>query len=69
MIILSLLSLQCLALHRLVYQCVLPSSPPQCVYKRLATVKTNYNESAVVSTKFSLTVEVESWDRNATLCR
>lgn len=53
----------------LVHQCVLPSFPPQCVYQRLATVKPGYNESAVISTKFSLTLQVESQDRNVTLCR
>lgn len=51
------------------YQCMLPSFPPQCVYQRLAAVKPSNNESAVISTKFSLTIRVESQDRNATLCR
>ncbi|XP_075875219.1 heparan-alpha-glucosaminide N-acetyltransferase [Nelusetta ayraudi] len=41
----------------------------KCVYQRLATVKPSNNESAVISTKFSLTIRVESQDRNATLCR
>uniref|UniRef100_A0A8D3AP24 Si:dkey-192p21.6 n=1 Tax=Scophthalmus maximus TaxID=52904 RepID=A0A8D3AP24_SCOMX len=42
----------------------------KCVYQHLADVKpNNHNASAVVSTKFTLTVQVESQSRNATLCR
>ncbi|XP_075932907.1 heparan-alpha-glucosaminide N-acetyltransferase isoform X3 [Anarhichas minor] len=42
----------------------------KCVYQQLVTVKPNNNySSAVVSTKFTLTLQVESQSRNATLCR
>lgn len=42
----------------------------QCVYQHLATVKRNNNNaSVVISTKFSLTIQVESQNRNVTLCR
>ncbi|KAM8859246.1 heparan-alpha-glucosaminide N-acetyltransferase isoform 2-T2 [Spinachia spinachia] len=41
----------------------------QCLFQHLASVTHNNSASAVVSTKFSLTLEVESHTRNATLCR
>ncbi|XP_035519623.1 heparan-alpha-glucosaminide N-acetyltransferase [Morone saxatilis] len=42
----------------------------KCVYQPLVTVKPNNNNaSAVISTKFTLSVQVESQARNATLCR
>uniref|UniRef100_UPI0037E8D68B heparan-alpha-glucosaminide N-acetyltransferase n=1 Tax=Semicossyphus pulcher TaxID=241346 RepID=UPI0037E8D68B len=42
----------------------------KCVYQHVVTVKpNNNNETAVISTKFTLTMQVESQDRNATLCR
>ncbi|XP_071337481.1 heparan-alpha-glucosaminide N-acetyltransferase isoform X2 [Trachinotus anak] len=42
----------------------------KCVYQRLATVRPdNNNASVVISTRFTLTLQVESWTRNATLCR
>ncbi|XP_068424672.1 heparan-alpha-glucosaminide N-acetyltransferase [Clinocottus analis] len=42
----------------------------KCVYQHLLTVKpNNHNASVVISTKFTLTLEVKSQTRNATLCR
>ncbi|XP_042289176.1 heparan-alpha-glucosaminide N-acetyltransferase isoform X3 [Thunnus maccoyii] len=42
----------------------------KCVYQHLVSVKgSNNNASAVISTKFTLTVQVESQMHNATLCR
>ncbi|XP_071769330.2 proto-oncogene tyrosine-protein kinase receptor Ret [Centroberyx gerrardi] len=42
----------------------------KCLYQPLASVKaSNNNASAVISTKFTLTMQVESPARNATLCR
>ncbi|XP_067382880.1 heparan-alpha-glucosaminide N-acetyltransferase isoform X3 [Channa argus] len=42
----------------------------KCVYQHLVTVKPNNNNaSALISTKFTLTVQLESQTRNATLCR
>ncbi|XP_069001268.1 heparan-alpha-glucosaminide N-acetyltransferase [Embiotoca jacksoni] len=42
----------------------------ECVYQHLATVKPrNQNASAIISTKFTLTVQVESQTRNESLCR
>ncbi|TKS85293.1 Heparan-alpha-glucosaminide N-acetyltransferase [Collichthys lucidus] len=42
----------------------------QCVYQHLVTVKPNKNNaSAVISTKFTLSMRVQSQTRNATLCR
>ncbi|KAM9344539.1 heparan-alpha-glucosaminide N-acetyltransferase [Symphorus nematophorus] len=41
----------------------------KCVYQHLVTVKPNNNNaSAVISTKFSLTMRVEAQSMNATLC-
>ncbi|XP_047458205.1 heparan-alpha-glucosaminide N-acetyltransferase isoform X2 [Mugil cephalus] len=41
----------------------------KCVYQHLATVKpSNKNTSTVISTKFTLSVRVESQSRNSTLC-
>ncbi|CAJ1066591.1 heparan-alpha-glucosaminide N-acetyltransferase isoform X1 [Xyrichtys novacula] len=42
----------------------------KCVYQHLVTVKPNNGtDSAVISTKFTLTVQVESQTRNDTFCR
>ncbi|XP_023009313.1 heparan-alpha-glucosaminide N-acetyltransferase isoform X1 [Maylandia zebra] len=42
----------------------------KCLYQHLVTVKPNNNNaSAIISTKFTLTVQVESQTRNATFCR
>ncbi|KAM3863205.1 heparan-alpha-glucosaminide N-acetyltransferase [Diretmus argenteus] len=42
----------------------------KCLYQPLVSVKAgNNNVSAVISTKFTLTVQVKSQARNATLCR
>ncbi|XP_047206950.1 heparan-alpha-glucosaminide N-acetyltransferase [Girardinichthys multiradiatus] len=41
----------------------------KCVKQPLVTVKPNNNASAAISTKFTLTLQVESQTRNATLCR
>ncbi|XP_008299248.1 heparan-alpha-glucosaminide N-acetyltransferase [Stegastes partitus] len=42
----------------------------KCVYQHLATVKpSNNNASAIISTKFTLTVQVISQSMNVTLCR
>ncbi|XP_029306054.1 heparan-alpha-glucosaminide N-acetyltransferase [Cottoperca gobio] len=42
----------------------------KCVYQHLVTVKPNNNNaSAVINTKFTLTMQVYSESRNATLCR
>ncbi|KAM9847492.1 heparan-alpha-glucosaminide N-acetyltransferase [Aulostomus maculatus] len=42
----------------------------KCVYQHLANMKANNNNaSAVISTKFTLTVQVESQERDAILCR
>ncbi|KAM7385915.1 hypothetical protein PAMP_001957 [Pampus punctatissimus] len=42
----------------------------KCVYQHLVSVKgSNNNASAVISTKFTLTVRVESQTRNVTVCR
>uniref|UniRef100_A0A3Q3J448 Heparan-alpha-glucosaminide N-acetyltransferase catalytic domain-containing protein n=1 Tax=Monopterus albus TaxID=43700 RepID=A0A3Q3J448_MONAL len=42
----------------------------KCVYQHLVTVKPdNNNASAVISIKFTLTMQVDSQTRNATLCR
>ncbi|XP_034464267.1 heparan-alpha-glucosaminide N-acetyltransferase [Hippoglossus hippoglossus] len=42
----------------------------KCVYQHLASVKLNNNNtSVVISTKFTLTVQVEPEARNSTLCR
>ncbi|XP_039995830.1 heparan-alpha-glucosaminide N-acetyltransferase isoform X2 [Xiphias gladius] len=42
----------------------------KCVYQHLVTVKpASSNASAVIGTKFTLSVRVESQSRNATLCR
>ncbi|XP_015236081.1 PREDICTED: heparan-alpha-glucosaminide N-acetyltransferase-like, partial [Cyprinodon variegatus] len=42
----------------------------KCVQQQLVTVRPNNNNaSAVISTKFTLTLQVESQTRNATLCR
>uniref|UniRef100_A0A3B4YUX2 Uncharacterized protein n=1 Tax=Stegastes partitus TaxID=144197 RepID=A0A3B4YUX2_9TELE len=41
----------------------------KCVYQHLATVKpSNNNASAIISTKFTLTVQVISQSMNVTLC-
>uniref|UniRef100_A0A3Q2CG49 Uncharacterized protein n=1 Tax=Cyprinodon variegatus TaxID=28743 RepID=A0A3Q2CG49_CYPVA len=41
----------------------------KCVQQQLVTVRPNNNNaSAVISTKFTLTLQVESQTRNATLC-
>uniref|UniRef100_A0A3B4F7R1 Heparan-alpha-glucosaminide N-acetyltransferase-like n=1 Tax=Pundamilia nyererei TaxID=303518 RepID=A0A3B4F7R1_9CICH len=41
----------------------------KCLYQHLVTVKPNNNNaSAIISTKFTLTVQVESQTRNATFC-
>ncbi|XP_035767097.1 heparan-alpha-glucosaminide N-acetyltransferase [Neolamprologus brichardi] len=42
----------------------------KCLFQHLVTVKPNNNNaSAIISTKFTLTVQVESQTRNATFCR
>ncbi|XP_060943801.1 heparan-alpha-glucosaminide N-acetyltransferase [Limanda limanda] len=42
----------------------------KCMYQHLASVKPNNNNaSVVISTKFTLTVQVEPQTRNSTLCR
>ncbi|XP_023132897.1 heparan-alpha-glucosaminide N-acetyltransferase isoform X2 [Amphiprion ocellaris] len=42
----------------------------KCLYQHLATVKPNNNNaSVIISTKFTLTVQVSSQTRNETLCR
>ncbi|KAM4607908.1 heparan-alpha-glucosaminide N-acetyltransferase [Polymixia lowei] len=42
----------------------------KCLYQPLVSIKnSNNNASAVVSTKFTLTIQVEAQARNATLCR
>nr|XP_020501780.1 heparan-alpha-glucosaminide N-acetyltransferase-like isoform X2 [Labrus bergylta] len=42
----------------------------KCVYQHMVTVKpNNNNESTVISSKFTLTMQVESQNKNATLCR
>ncbi|KAF3842363.1 hypothetical protein F7725_024314 [Dissostichus mawsoni] len=42
----------------------------KCLYQHLVTVKPNNNNaSVVISTKFTLTMHVDSQSRNATLCR
>ncbi|XP_034538238.1 heparan-alpha-glucosaminide N-acetyltransferase [Notolabrus celidotus] len=42
----------------------------KCVYQHMVSVKpSNSNESAVVSTKFTLSLQVDSQTRNTTLCR
>ncbi|MEQ2163183.1 hypothetical protein GOODEAATRI_027627 [Goodea atripinnis] len=41
----------------------------KCVKQPLVTVKPNNNAPAAISTKFTLTLQVESQTRNATLCR
>ncbi|XP_034007920.1 heparan-alpha-glucosaminide N-acetyltransferase [Trematomus bernacchii] len=42
----------------------------KCLYQHLVTVKPNNNNaSVVISTKFTLTMQVDSQSRNATLCR
>uniref|UniRef100_A0A3Q1G1Y1 Si:dkey-192p21.6 n=1 Tax=Acanthochromis polyacanthus TaxID=80966 RepID=A0A3Q1G1Y1_9TELE len=41
----------------------------KCLYQHLASVKPNNNASVIISTKFTLTVQVSSQTRNETLCR
>nr|XP_046258504.1 heparan-alpha-glucosaminide N-acetyltransferase [Scatophagus argus] len=60
-------SIRHMSLHKV---SVSPVFTPQCVYQHLATVKpSNDNASVVISTKFTLTVRVESQTNNVTLCR